>query len=267
MKKYLIGLIIALLIVIGLGCYLVQSLIDAKTSPTWNTFFGNVGSAVLICGLLTLFQNLITKKFNDDNLRHLLGISTSIKHSRLKTIMTNCADYNYKDIITKSADFFAIMNDGLRWVGNNSPFLEKRFNRKNTETELYLVNPESDFCKALANKTSIRYEDLRIKIHQTVSLIEATYNKSEKKGQLRVYYLRNYPTQTLFYSEDRVIVTPYQTSSGRSIIPLYEYEYEDGDISIASHLFEDLKRVRKESILISENGARKKGLGSEGQVH
>lgn len=44
MKKYLIGLIIALLIVIGLGCYLVQSLIDAKTSPTWNTFFGNVPS-------------------------------------------------------------------------------------------------------------------------------------------------------------------------------------------------------------------------------
>ena len=71
MKKYLIGLIIALLIVIGLGCYLVQSLIVANTSPTWNTFFGNVGSAVLICGLLSLFQNLITKKFDDDNLRHL----------------------------------------------------------------------------------------------------------------------------------------------------------------------------------------------------
>lgn len=149
------------------------------------------------------------------------------------------------------------MNDGLRWVGNNSPFLEKRFNRKNTETELYLVNPESDFCKALANKTSISHDDLRIKINQTVSLIEATYKKSEKKGQLRVYYLKNYPTQTLFYSEDRVIVTPYQTSSGRSIIPLFEYEYEDGDISIASHLFEDLKRVRQESTLISENGVRK----------
>ena len=80
--------------------------------------------------------------------------------------------------------------------------------------------------------------------------------------------MKNYPTQTLFYSEDRVIVTPYQTSSGRSIIPLYEYEYEDEDISIASHLFEDLKRVRKESILISENGARKQeGRWSEGQVH
>lgn len=257
MKKYLVGLIITLLIIIGLGCYLIQSLIDVETHPFWSTFFGNVGSAVLICGLLSLFQILITKKFDDDNLRHLLGISSSIKTSRLKTIMTNCADYNYKEIITKSADFSAIMNDGLRWVGNNTPLLEKRFNRKNTETDFYLVNPDSDFCKALANKTNITEDELQNKIKQTVSLIETTYNRSEKKGQLRVYYLKNYPTQTLFYSEDRVIVTPYQTSSGRSIIPLYEYEYEEGDVSIASHLFDDLKRVKAESKLISENGEKK----------
>lgn len=81
MKKYLVGLIITLLIIIGLGCYLIQSLIDVEANPFWSTFFGNVGSAVLICRLLSLFQNLITKKFDDDNLRHLLGISSSIKTS------------------------------------------------------------------------------------------------------------------------------------------------------------------------------------------
>lgn len=55
MKKYLILLIIALLIIIGGGCYLIQALIDSNEHQQWSTFFGNVGSAVLICGLLTLF--------------------------------------------------------------------------------------------------------------------------------------------------------------------------------------------------------------------
>ena len=130
-------------------------------------------------------------------------------------------------------------------------------NRKNTATEFFLVNPDSDFCKALANKTDKAIEDLKNKIEQSISQIESIYNKTEKKGNLRIYLLKNYPTQTLFYADDTVIVTPYQTSSGRSIIPLYEYEYNDGDTSIASHLFNDLELVRKESLLVSENGIRK----------
>lgn len=257
MKKYLILLIIALLIIIGGGCYLIQALIDTNEHPQWSTFFGNVGSAVLICGLLTLFQNLITKKYDDDNLKHLLGISSSIKHSHLKTILTDSSKYNFGSVITKSADFSVIINDGLRWVGNNSNSLEKRFNRKNTETEFFLVDPNSDFCKALANKTERSVDDLKNKIEQSISQIETTYNKTEKKGSLKIYLLKNYPTQTLFYADDVVIVTPYQTSSGRSVIPLYEYEYNEGDTSIASHLFQDLKLVRKESSLISEDGVRK----------
>ena len=127
MKKYLNSLIIALLIILGLGCYLIQALINTNEHPQWSAFFGNVGSVILICGLLTLFQNLITKKFDDDNLKHLLGISTSITQSHLKTILTDCSKYNYSNVIKKSVDFSVIINDGLRWVGNNSNSLENRF--------------------------------------------------------------------------------------------------------------------------------------------
>ena len=99
-------------------------------------------------------------------------------------------------------------------------------------------------------------EELQNKIRQSVSQLEATYNRTEKKGELKIYYLKNYPTQTLFYSDDSVVVTPYQVSSGRATIPLYEYLYEEGHNSIASHLFNDLKNVRRESKLISVNGER-----------
>ena len=256
MKKYLYGLVITLLIIVGGGCYYIQSTLSFTDNPQIFNLFGNLGSAILICGILTLLQTLITKKYEEDNLRKLLGISVSIKLSKLKIIMTDSSEYNYKDVLTKSSEFHAIMNDGLRWVGNNSSFLELRFNKKATETEVFLVNPEGEFCKALAVKTDKSLEDLKSKINQTVQQLESTYNRSKKNGRLRIYYLKNYPTQTLFYTDDSVIVTPYQTSSGRSIIPLYEYEYEENDVSIASHLFKDLKNVQQESKLISENGTR-----------
>lgn len=256
MAKYLYLLIASILIILGLVCYFVQTKIPIQTNPGLNTIFGNLGSAVLICGLLNLLQDLITKKYDDDRLRELLGISLSIKQSLLKTILTDSSEYNYKDIIMKSINFHAIMNDGLRWIGNNSAFLEKRFSKKATMTEFYLVNPEGMFCPALALKTEKEVCDLQSKIKSSVDQIEATFNRSKRQGTLRIYYLKNYPTQTLFYSDDSVIVTPYQTSSGRSIIPLYEYKYIKGEQSIASHLFGDLKNVREESVLISENGKR-----------
>lgn len=254
MKKYLVFLVAVLLILIGICCYWGQCYLDAKTN--WHAIVGNVASVVLISGLLTLLQNLIVKKFDDDKLLTLLQLSKSIVQSGLRRILTNCAEYNYTQLIEKSKRFSAIMNDGLRWVGNQTPILEKRFNSKHTETEFFLVNPQGDFMKPLAGKTSTTITDLERKIEQTVSLIESTYEKSKKGGHLRIYYLGHYPTQTLFYTENRVLVTPYQTSSGRNIIPLYEYEYEKGVVSIASYLVEDLERVRNESRMISEDGKR-----------
>ena len=254
--KYLNILVIALLVVVGLSCYVIQAHIDPKAFPEWNTAVGNVGSAVLICGLLTLLQNLVTKHMEDANLRHMLGISESIKDSNLKTILTDSSKYDYKDFITKSTTFAAILNDGLRWVGNNSPSLEKRFSRKNTMTEFYLVDPQGPFCQALAVKTLKSLGELQSKIEQSVSQLESTFNRTSKNGELRIYFLKNYPTQTLFYSDDAVVVTPYQVSSGRATIPLYEYVNEEGRDSIASHLFKDLENVRKESRLVSVNGRR-----------
>lgn len=254
MKKYLVILCAAILIIIGLVFYWGQSVTDSSAHPNWHAVLGNAGSVVLISGLLTLLHDLIIKKFEEDRLCTLLRLSESITQSGLRTILTNCADYNYTELIEKSTDFSAIMNDGLRWVGNYTPALEKRFNRKHTVTELFLVNPKGDFLKPLADKTSTTTMELGKKLGQTISLIESTYEKSTKAGHLKIYFLSHYPTQTLFYTENLVLVTPYQTSSGRNTVPLYEYAYEEGVVSIASYLVKDLERVRMESTLISEDG-------------
>lgn len=251
MKRYYS--IVITIIVIGLFLFLVQAK-WCDPNGFWYSATGNIASAILICSIISLLDHIIRKNEEDKRLADLFGISLSIKESGLKNILIDSADYHYHDLIVKAERFAVIINDGRRWVGNHSNALEKRFDKNGTITEFFLVNPDSDFCKALNLKTYVDGQDTPdVKISHTISLLRSTYEKSHKLGELKIYYLKNYPTQTLFYTEDTVIVTPYQTSSGRAIIPLYEYHYDPSVKSIASHLHEDLIRVRQESTLVFDS--------------
>lgn len=248
--------ILALIIIIGFALFLIQAWC-CSPAGFWYNAIGNIASALLISGTLSLLHRIFLKVDEERKLITIFNISKAIQKSGLSHIETDSTQYHFTDLIKNSEKFFAIMNDGLRWVGNHSPALETRFNRKDTKTEFYLVDPSSDFCKALAIKTDVELEALKLKIIQTISLLESTYNKTQKKGTLHIYLLKNYPTQSIFYTEAKVILTPYQTSSGRNIIPLYEYNYKEDELSIGSYLYKDLERVRNESKLYSENGRRK----------
>lgn len=254
MKRYYS--IVATLILLGIFLFGIQSW-WCNPKSFWYTVTGNLGCAVLIGGLISLLEHIFQRKENEKRLADMFNVSIAIKESGLKNIMTNSQDYHYHDIIVRSNEFSVIINDGRRWVGNHSDALEKRFNKKGTLTEFFFVDPESDFCKALDKKTRIEnvsdQDSPDIKIAQTISFLKSTWQKSSKCGTLKIYYLKNYPTQTLFYTEDTVIATPYQTSSGRAIIPLFEYSYEASKPSIASHLHEDLKLVRSESSCIFDS--------------
>ena len=253
MKKYY-SILISLLAV-GLALFLIQAA-WCTVGGFWYSAVGNIASALLIGGTLSLLHQILLKVDEERKLITIFNISTAIKESGLTNMKTDSSQYHFHDLIIHSEEFIAIMNDGLRWVGNHSPALEERFNKKGTTTEFYLVNPDSDFCKALALKTSTELVFLQEKILQTIGLLESTYNKSSRSGVLKIYLIKNYPTQSIFYTENTVVVTPYQTSSGRNTIPLYEYHYKKGVNSIGQHLHNDLQNVRQESQLISENGQR-----------
>lgn len=236
-------------IAIGLALFLIQAgYLTVNTA--WYNAVGNIASAALIGGLLTLLQQILMKKGEEERLRELFGISSAIQKSGLTNILTDSTEFHYHDIIVNSKQFYVIINDGQRWVGNHSPALEERFNKKGTMTEFYFVKPDGLFSAPLAQKTDTSCELLKLKIESTVELLKRTYEKSSRSGSLKIYYLKNYPTQTLFYTENTVIVTPYQTSSGRNVIPLYEYHFKENIDSIGSYLFKDLDKVRKESLLI-----------------
>ncbi|MBK9730022.1 MAG: hypothetical protein IPO83_01835 [Chitinophagaceae bacterium] len=117
------------------------------------------------------------------------------------------------------------------------------------------MDPETEFCISLATKTGIQVQDLQNKIHQTVKLLTTTYDRSSKKGKLNIYYLKNYPTQTIFLTEDKIVVTPYQVASGQNVIPLFEYDYNENKKSIGYHISTDIDNVRIESKIIEQRGS------------
>lgn len=246
----------SVLTIIGLLLFLIQSYWLKQHTFCYNAI-GNIASAAAIGGLLSLIQQAILRKDEEQNLLKLFKISNSIRESGIEDIMTDSHEYAYRDMILKSKELHIIMNDGRHWVETNTPSLEIRFGIEGTLTEMFLVNPDSDFCKALALKTGYSLIDLKAKIELTVKMLNDAYSKSAKKGVLKIYYLKNYPTHTLFYSEDTIIETPYQTASGRNIVPLFKYNYTRGKTSIGDYLFKDLQNVQEESTLIYENGEKR----------
>lgn len=248
MKKnsWIIALI---LIAIGFALLLVQ-LKCFKPETFWYSVSGNAASVILICGVLGLLEEVISKKDRDGQLRELFGISTAIKESGLLDIKIDSQDYSYSQLLQDSDVFYTIMNDGLRWVNTYSTQLKKRFSNKSKVTEFFFVDPKGCFADALAQKTSRTRDSLKNKIEETVSLLSDLYCKqSTKEGSLKIYYLKNYPTQSIFYTDNIIITTSYQTSCGRNTVPLFVYKYDKASTNIAKFLYNDLDNVRKESRL------------------
>lgn len=219
----------------------------------WYTMIGDLASALLICGAVSLLQEIFTNDESYRKIMNLFKVSEAVKDSGLTDIKTDSNDYNFKDLIRDSENFYTIMNDGLRWVETNSPALVERFSHKGYSTEFYFVDPEGAFAPALATKTARELPSLKEKIRQSVQTIKDTYERSRKQGVVKIYYLKNYPTQSLFYTDNTVIVTSYQTSCGRNIVPLYEYRYSKRETNIAKYLYNDLDNVRNESKLIYDS--------------
>lgn len=219
----------------------------------WYTMVGDLASALLICGAISLLQEIFTNDESFRKMMNLFKISEAVKDSGLTDIKTDSNDYNFKTLIRESENFYTIMNDVLRWVETNSPVLVERFGHKGYTTEFYFVNPDGAFAPALAIKTACELQSLKDKIHQSVLTIKETYERSEKKGIVKIYYLKNYPTQSIFYTDHTVVVTTYQTSCGRNVVPLYEYRYSKRETNIAKYLYNDLDNVRNESDLIFDS--------------
>jgi hypothetical protein len=240
--------IFSLLVIVGLVTTLLQVKIDAKVFPIWNQFLSQMSGTLLVGGTLSLLYKIFVDGEAERRLRELLRIHDSVDMCGLKEVLLDSKNYNFSQFLERSAEIQIVMNDGQRWVGNYSVELEKRFSRKGSTT-FYIVDPQGKFLEALAQKTGLSAEELRKKIDGMETALKAAYARSTKVGTLEVFHLKNYPTQSVFASEDTILLTPYQIASGRRVIPLFVYADNNDERCYARDVKNDLKSVRAESTL------------------
>lgn len=225
----------------------------------WKDVIKSVAAALLISGTFSVLHSVIEKREEEAYFANLFAISTSIKESGLLDIKTDSKEYSFKAVLKDSKTFIAVLNDGRSWVIQHYSDLKVRLNTAGTTTDILVVDPEGLFIPALAQKTNYEPDKLKDKILECVSTLKTLYNESEKKGSLTISYLKNYPTQSLYFADDRVIVTPYQVACGRNTVPVYIYSYKSGHETIGDFLVKDLKNVKAECRVVWNNGNEMRG--------
>ena len=132
------------------------------TTSLLTPYLSDFNSALLVGGLLSILFKIFQDKESESTLRRLLRIHDSVDDLGLKEIMPEVQAFNFTDIIQNSDSLVVVMNDGLRWVGNNTVALQNRFSKKSI-TEIFAVDPQSNFVSILAAKTSTTEADLQKK--------------------------------------------------------------------------------------------------------
>lgn len=241
-------IIFSLLVIVGLGTTLWQVNVDQKNHPIGYQFLSQISGTLLVGGILSLLYKVFVDGVSEKRLREMLRIHDSVDMCGLKEVLLDSKNYNFSQFLERSDEVQIVMNDGQKWVATYSVELQRRFSRKGTTT-FYVADPQGKFLGALAQKTGLSEDELRKKIKDMEEALKAAYAQSTKEGTLEVYHLKNYPTQSVFASEDTVLLTPYQTASGRRVIPLFIYDDNRDERCYARDVKNDLKNVRAESTL------------------
>ncbi|MFD1775993.1 hypothetical protein [Paenibacillus rhizophilus] len=240
-------LLICFLIIAGLVMLVINS--NIGETSVLKPYLNELSSLLLITGVLTLLDKIFTQKHQDKKLREIFRIHDSVESMGVKEIRSESQAFNFTELLTKESYLAVVMNDGFRWVGNNSVSLTQRFNTS-TDTIIFTLDPNSNFTNVHAGKTDVTVDSLKSKINDTWALLQKLYNESDKKGSLKLYAIKNYPTTGLFLTSERAVFTLYQASSGRTNVPLFVIEKNSNNKSLYSFFKNDLNRLKDEATMI-----------------
>jgi hypothetical protein len=156
MRGYKIYVIASVLIILGLLAITYKSslAVTAWQSP----YLNELSSALLVGGILSLLFKLFQDKEYEDTLRRLMRIHDSVDELGLVEIKPESQGYNFTEIIEEADELSIVINDGLRWAGNNTVALQTRFGKK-TVTEVFTADPDSIFVECLASKVAVTKDE------------------------------------------------------------------------------------------------------------
>jgi hypothetical protein len=146
-----------------------------------------------------------------------------------------------------------VVNYGKDWVSNWRAALVAHLQQTGSETDWFMLNPESQFCATLSAKQKADPSELRTKIDATRRDLEVLYRDHGGQGTLRIFWLDYpvFPMYSIFLSEARdgpgqVAITLYSTASRKSPVPLFLFEEVAGHTTVYNFIRDDIARLKQD---------------------
>jgi hypothetical protein len=210
--KFYVGMLLAILL--GVSCFYIAALFTDEWHHTpWPAIINHIGVAFIAGAGIALFEKLVVHRHIFHQLRELVGIRDSIASAGLEGVHSAGADNALSTIIRGSKRLRVVINYGGKWLaGNRANDFHTRFADPDARTEIYLLDPDGAYLPLLAAKQSDLPEKLRAKVNETMQTFVKFYEEGGHQGELRIYYITDYPTYSLYLGDDQVVISLYPIS-------------------------------------------------------
>lgn len=188
-----------------------------------------IATTLMVAGTIGLFFRFITMREiitcvdrATTTIERHFKIFRGISEAGLYDMCYDHKDFSFDEILLSSKRFRVVMNDGRRWVGENSESLRKRMLIPNYETTFIFQHPQSEMIPLLAKKTKHSPNYICEKIQDTIR--ELLSFERDCNHKLRIYGHHLFNVYALFVSEEFAAFTPYYISFGRRTVPIFVYQ-------------------------------------------
>jgi len=181
-------------------------------------------------GMQDANTNRIISKIETAENEHTLGLSEA---------MSTCERYDYSTLILNSKSLTIVLNDGRTWASWNTAHLKRRFADPEKDTVVILLHPDSPLLPIMAHKLGMDVISVRMKIAETVRLLNGTKSENTK---LKILGHDLFSPHSAYLGDSYLVMTPYFFSRARSIPPLFKLQDVGGDCYFRRSL-EDIRAL------------------------
>lgn len=212
-----------LLIVVGIIAFSFLMYYFSELVPdgvVWKSILSNIGSALLISGVFTGFNEYFMKDKLVDMIFRKLKLKEDIQRTGIDETNLDISSIDYGYYIKNAKNNIDVFHTyGETWTKNNHDNFVNVLLNSNCKVRVFLMSPDSKFLPGLAQQYDCTEEELRSTIERVKKLWEdiqrSTENKSTK-SELKLYFHDLFPARTIYRIDNQVIVVDTRIMKGRS---------------------------------------------------
>ncbi|WP_137930158.1 hypothetical protein [Mesorhizobium comanense] len=179
--------------------------------PFWLPIGAALASAVISIGIISIVFDLILRRQLQRELLKLVGIESSISANQVIDVGPN-ADLSWKELLTEKGSYRLMMLDPENWISDNWHIIAQAGKSKIVNIEILIPDPDKDYINQLSLAVARDVELLRKSITQAATDIEAKWNISRKKNELKagskvsIKYLDEIPKYMICIIDGTIVV-------------------------------------------------------------